>query len=34
LYIYPGEKSGFSTEGNPSPFHETRLESKAEISKS
>ncbi|RXA18216.1 segregation/condensation protein A [Methanosarcina sp. MSH10X1] len=34
LYIYPGEKSGFSTEGNPSPFHEMRLELKAEISKS
>ena len=32
LYIYPGEESGFSTEGNPSIFHDIKLESKAEIS--
>ena len=32
LYIYPGEESGFSTEGNPSLFHEIKLESKGEIS--
>jgi segregation and condensation protein A len=34
LYIYQGEESGFSTEANPSYFHETMLESKAKISKS
>jgi segregation and condensation protein A len=34
LYIYPGEESGFSTEANPSFFHEMRIKSKAEISKS
>jgi len=33
LYIYPGEESGFSTEANPSLFHEMRLKSKAELSK-
>ena len=33
LYIYPGEESGFSTEGNPSIFHEMVIESKAELSK-
>ncbi len=33
LYIYPGEKSGFSTEANPSLFHEIELKSKAELSK-
>ena len=32
LYIYPGEESGFSTEDNPSLFHEIRLESKGEFS--
>jgi segregation and condensation protein A len=32
LYIYPGEKSGFSTEGNPSFFHEIWVESKGEFS--
>ena len=32
LYIYPGEESGVSTEGNPSLFHEIKLESKAEMS--
>ena len=32
LYIYPGEESGFSTENNPSFFHET-ITSKAELSK-
>jgi segregation and condensation protein A len=32
LYIYPGEKSGFSTESNPPIFHEMRLESKGEFS--
>jgi segregation and condensation protein A len=33
LYIYPGEESGFSTEANPSLFHEMKLKSKAELSK-
>lgn len=33
LYIYPGEESGFSTEANPSLFHEMRLIPKAELSK-
>ncbi len=32
LYIYPGEKSGFSTEGNPSFFHDIWVESKGEFS--
>jgi len=32
LYIYPGEESGFSTKNNPSNFHETKPESKAEFS--
>lgn len=31
LYIYPGEESGFSTEGNPSPFHDAGLEAKNEL---
>lgn len=34
LYIYPGEESGFSTEANPSLFHEILVKSKAELSKS
>lgn len=33
LYIYPGEESGFSTEGNPSFFHEMKLGYKDELSK-
>jgi len=33
LYIYPGEESGFSTEANPSLFHEMLIKSKAELSK-
>jgi segregation and condensation protein A len=33
LYIYPGEESGFSTEANPSLFHDMLIESKAELSK-
>lgn len=33
LYIYPGEESGFSTEANPSFFHEMVMKSKAELSK-
>lgn len=33
LYIYPGEESGFSTEANPSLFHEMVVKSKAELSK-
>lgn len=33
LYIYPGEESGFSTEANPSLFHEMLIKSKTEISK-
>ncbi|MCQ1534122.1 segregation/condensation protein A [Methanosarcina sp. KYL-1] len=32
LYIYPGEESGFSTEGNPSLFHELRLRPEEEVS--
>lgn len=32
LYIYPGEGSGFSTEGNPPIFHKMRLEAKSEFS--
>jgi segregation and condensation protein A len=31
LYIYPGEESGFSTEGNPPSFREPELESKGEF---
>ncbi|WP_292389283.1 segregation and condensation protein A [Methanosarcina sp. UBA5] len=34
LYIYPGEESGFSTEANPSLFHEMLTKSKAELLKS
>jgi segregation and condensation protein A len=34
LYIYPGEESGFSTEDNPSLFHETVVKSKTELSES
>jgi segregation and condensation protein A len=33
LYIYPGEESGFSTEANPSLFHEMAILSKDELSK-
>ncbi|HII92015.1 MAG TPA: segregation/condensation protein A [Methanosarcina sp.] len=33
LYIYPGEESGFSTEANPSLFHEMLVKSKTELSK-
>ena len=33
LYIYPGEESGFSTEANPSLFHEMLIKSKPELSK-
>ena len=33
LYIYPGEESGFSTEANPSLFHEMLIISKPELSK-
>jgi segregation and condensation protein A len=32
LYIYPGEESGFSTEGNPQIFHKIRLEARNEFS--
>lgn len=32
LYIYPGDESGFSTEGNPQIFHKMRLEAKNEFS--
>lgn len=34
LYIYPGEESEFSTEANPSLFHEILVKSKTELSKS
>jgi segregation and condensation protein A len=31
LYIYPGEESGFSTEGNPSSFHESESEPEGKL---
>ncbi|WP_440946761.1 segregation/condensation protein A [Methanosarcina sp. T3] len=32
LYIYPGEESGFSTEGNPPPFHQMKQGLIADVS--